>query len=140
MTEASFPVEAAGGVPIVAAPEEIDVTNAAKLRTALLDAAAHGNGTLVVDMSQTQYCDSAGLHALAHAHKRAHATGAQLLLVISAAPVLRILAVTGIDRMIPHFPTLEEALAHTPHGPDSLRPAAALPQSATHRETLKTPG
>ena len=61
MPEASFPVERAGGVAVVAAPEEIDITNAAGLRAALLQAAARGNGTLVVDMSRTQFCDSAAL-------------------------------------------------------------------------------
>ena len=67
MTGASFPVEMVGGVPVVAAPEEIDITNAGVLRTALLQAAAHGNGTLVVDMSRTQFCDSAGLNVLVRA-------------------------------------------------------------------------
>jgi anti-sigma B factor antagonist len=140
MAEASFPVEVVGGVPIVTAPEEIDVANATRLRTALYEAAAHGNGALVVDMSQTQFCDSAGLHVLVRAHKRAEAAGGEILLVISAAPVLRIFAVTGIDRMIPNVSTLEEALAQTPEVPDSLSPPAALPQAATHREKLETPG
>lgn len=45
MPEASFPVEVAGGVPVVTAPEEIDVTNAAGLRAALLEAAGRGTGT-----------------------------------------------------------------------------------------------
>jgi anti-sigma B factor antagonist len=111
---------------VVAAPEEIDVTNAARLRAALLDAAARGDGTLVVDMSQTQFCDSAGLHVLVCAHQRAQAKGGNVVLVISAAPVLRIFAVTGIDRMIPNFSTLVQALAQTPEVPDSPR-APAVP-------------
>ena len=36
MPEARFPVEAVRGVPVVAAPEEIDITNAEALRAALL--------------------------------------------------------------------------------------------------------
>ena len=43
--------EVASGVPVVTAPEEIDITNAPALRSALLEAAAHGHGTLVVDMT-----------------------------------------------------------------------------------------
>jgi anti-sigma B factor antagonist len=132
MAEVSFPVHVVGGVPVVAAPDEIDVANAARLRAALLEAAARGNGTLVVDMSQTQFCDSAGLHVLVRAHQRAGADGTQVLLVISAAPVLRIFAVTGIDRMIPAFSTLAEALAHTPDVPDSIRVPAVPPPAAIH--------
>ena len=67
MPEASFPVEVVSGVPVVTAPAEIDITNAAGLRAALLDAATHGSPTLVVDMAQTQFCDSAGLNVLVRA-------------------------------------------------------------------------
>ena len=126
MPEASFPVEVVSGVPVVTAPEEIDITNAAGLRAALLEAAAHGSRTLVVDMAQTQFCDSAGLNVLVRAHKRAQADGGKLLLVICTAAVLRIFAVTGIDHLIPTFPTLEHALAPAPAVPDFTSPPGAL--------------
>jgi anti-sigma B factor antagonist len=125
MPEVSFPVEMVGGVPVVAAPEEIDITNAGGLRAALLQAAAHGNGTLVVDMSRTQFCDSAGLNVLVRAHKRAQADGGELLLVICGAAVLRIFAVTGIDRLMPTFPNLGQALAQPMAVPDFPGPPAA---------------
>jgi anti-sigma B factor antagonist len=113
MPDGEFPFEVASGVPVVAAPEEIDITTAPRLQSALLEAVAHGNGTLVADLSRTRFCDSSGLHALLAAHKCAQAEGGELLLVISAAHVLRVLAITGIDRMIPNFTSLEEALAQT---------------------------
>jgi anti-anti-sigma factor len=53
------------GVPVVAAPAEIDVTNAGWLRSVLLEAAACGHGTFVVDMTGTQFCASAGVGVLA---------------------------------------------------------------------------
>jgi anti-sigma B factor antagonist len=111
MPEVGFPVEMVGGIPVVAAPEEIDITNAGGLRAALLQAAAQGNGTLVVDMSRTQFCDSAALNVLVRAHKQAQAEGREVLLLIAAVTVLRIFAVTGIDHLIPNFPSLEQALA-----------------------------
>jgi hypothetical protein len=40
------------GVPVVAAPAEIDITNADGLRSALLKAAADGRSMLVVDITQ----------------------------------------------------------------------------------------
>jgi hypothetical protein len=46
------------GVPVVAAPEAIDIASASALRSALVEAAAHGHGTLVVDMALTRFCDS----------------------------------------------------------------------------------
>ena len=113
MPDDSFPVELVGGVPVLAAPEEIDITNAEPLRAALLKAAASGPGTLVVDMTRTQFCDSSGLHTLIAAHKRAEAEGREVLLVIPSTTVLRVFALTGMDRVIPNFTRLPEALTQT---------------------------
>jgi anti-sigma B factor antagonist len=114
MPDGSLPVEVVRGVPVVTAPEEIDFTNAAGLRAAVLQAAAHGHGTVVIDMTGTRFCDSAGLHVLVSAHKRARSEGGQVLLVIVGAAVLRIFAITALDRVIPNFTSLDEALAQTP--------------------------
>jgi anti-sigma B factor antagonist len=142
MPEASFSVEVVSGVPVVAAPEEIDIGNAPGLRAALLEAAAHGSRTVVVDMAQTQFCDSAGLHVLVRAHQQAQGRGGELLLVIRAAAVLRIFAVTGIDHLIPAFPDLERALARAPAVPAFTGPPAALAAGAAPLavpETLEIP-
>src|SRR6185369_13207386 len=96
------------------APEEIDITNAEALRAALLQAAANGHDTLVVDMTRTQFCDSSGLHTLIAAHRRAEAEGREVLLVIPSTAVLRVFALTGMDTVIPNFTSLAEALAQAP--------------------------
>ena len=114
MHDGRFPVELVSGVPVVTAPQEIDITNAPDLRSALLEAAADGHRRLVADMTRTRFCDSSGLHTLLAAHKRARAKGGELLLVIPSVAVLRVFAITGIDRMIPNFTSLHDALAHTP--------------------------
>ena len=114
MPKDRFPVEVVGGVPVVAAPEEIDITNAEELRSALLTAAVNGNRTLVVDMTRTRFCDSSGLHTLIAAHKRAGAEGREVLLVIPSTAVLRVFALTAMDRVIPNFTSLAEALAQAP--------------------------
>ena len=116
----SFPVELVRGVPVVMAPEEIDITNAAGLRVALLKAEAAGHPAFVVDMTRTGFCDSAGIAALVEAYKRGQAAGGQVLLVTSGAAVPRIFELTGIDRVIPSFTSLDDALAHTPAGTGPL--------------------
>jgi anti-sigma B factor antagonist len=113
MPDDRFPVEVAGGVPVVAAPEEIDITNAEALRKALRKAATNGHRALVVDMTRTRFCDASGLHALAATHTRAEAEGRELLLVIPGSAVLRVFALIGMDRVIPNFTSLAEALAST---------------------------
>jgi anti-sigma B factor antagonist len=105
-------VDVIRGVRVVAVPEEVDITNAAALRAALLQAAADGSPALVVDMTRTRFCDSAGLRILVDAHKRALAAGGALLLAVPAEAVLRVLEITGIDQVIPHFASLDDAVAH----------------------------
>jgi anti-sigma B factor antagonist len=113
-------VELICGIPVVAAPVEIDITNTGGLRTALLEASALGHGTFVVDMSGTQFCDSAGIHALVQAYKRSRSEDGEMLLVVWATAVLRVLAITGVDGLIPSYSSLDEALAQA-----SARPAGA---------------
>ena len=117
MTEPRFPVRIIRGVPVVIAPAEIDITNAAALRAALLHAAARPGTALVVDMTRTRFCDCAGLHALTAAHKRARAEGRHLRLAVTGAQVRRILALTALDRLIPVCTGLDQALAHPPAAP-----------------------
>jgi anti-sigma B factor antagonist len=125
-----FPFEVVNGVPVVAAPEEIDITNAPELRSALLEATTHGHGTLVVDMTLTQFCDSSGLHSLLAAHKRAQSEAASCCWSSPSIAVLRVFAITGMDRVIPSFTSLDQALAQTSDdGPDAHRRVDGIPDS-----------
>jgi len=111
MGNVGFPVEMIEGVPVVTAPEEIDITNADRLRAALLQAAAPGDGTLVVDMTRTRFCDSAAIQALVDAHKRARVEGGRVLLATAGEAVPRIFEITGIDQVLSRFGSVAEALA-----------------------------
>ena len=98
--------------------------NVGGLRVALLEAARSGP-TVVVDMSQTEFCDSAGLNVLVRAYQRAESEGGELRLVITRAPVLRLLSVTGLRRVIPYFSSLELALEPAFGRDDEHYPAVA---------------
>ena len=84
MPDVSYLVEMIAGVPVVTPPAEIDLTTADQLQLVLLEAAAQGDATVVVDMTDTKFCDSAGLSVLARAHKRALEEGGELRLVMPA--------------------------------------------------------
>jgi anti-sigma B factor antagonist len=62
-------------------------------------------------MSGTRFCDSAGLNALVAMDRRARAEGGEMRLVIVAEAILRVVALTGVDRVIAIYASLEEALA-----------------------------
>jgi len=103
------------GVPVVEAPEELDICNAEQLRIMLLEAGSRGHATIVVDMTRTRFCDSSAFSALVAAHKRALAEGGGLRLVIpDGSRVLRIFPVIGLGRFIPRFAGLDHALPPAP--------------------------
>jgi anti-sigma B factor antagonist len=103
------------GVPVVTAPAEIDATNAGRLRAMLAERAARGYTTVIVDLTRTEFCDSAGLTVLVRAHKQALADRGELRLVLPASgSVVRIFTLTGLDGVIPHFTSLEQAIARVP--------------------------
>jgi anti-anti-sigma factor len=113
MPHLSTPTGVISAAPVMAAPEEIDMTTAYGLRAALASA-ARGHATVVVDMTRTRACDTTGLHVLVRAHRRALAQGGELRLVNPSPDVRQLLAVTGLDRVIRHFASLDEALAQAP--------------------------
>jgi anti-sigma B factor antagonist len=99
-----------GQAAVVALPAEIDITNADQLREDLLAVVNRGAAMLVVDMSATTFCDSAGVNALARTYKRATASGAGMGMVVCAPAVRRVLAITEIDRLIASYPSVAAAL------------------------------
>src|SRR5262249_54145636 len=87
---------------VVSAPTEIDASNAAELRAALV-AVNGGRPAVVVDMSQTGFCDSAGVSVLVEAHHRAEVGGCEVRLAVTGASVLRIFALTGVNQLFRVF-------------------------------------
>ena len=66
---------------------------------------------VIVDMSTTTFCDSAGVTALVRTVRQAHASGTGLRVAASAPAVTRVLAITGVDRLIDIYPSVAAAMA-----------------------------
>jgi anti-sigma B factor antagonist len=122
MPDDSYTVRMIRETPVVATPEEIDVTSAEALPVELLASAECGHAVVAVDMTRTHFCDSVGLNVLIQAHQRAQAARGRLRMVVQAPAILRILAVTGVDQIIPHFTNREDALAEPPRQPPRATP------------------
>lgn len=128
---AGFRVTKISGMPVVRAPAEIDIANAGQLRAALLESAGQGHATIVVDLSETGFCDTAGLQVLVLGHRRATAEGGELRLVVQAASLMRLFSLTGVDSVIPIFATLDEAIHELPA--IAIRPQRTGPAGAPFR-------
>lgn len=105
-----------GPVAVATLPEEIDVSNAAETREQLLTIINQGATVLVADMSRTTFCDSSGVTALVRAFRRANEGGTKFRLVASSPMVMRVLGITGVDRLIDVSGTLAEALGSSTVG------------------------
>src|SRR5690348_13009456 len=87
------------------------MSNVAQLSTTLQNAVTQSAPGLVIDFSQTQYLDSAGLHFIFDLGKRLRDRGQRLYLVVpSVSPVGAVLDIVRVDSLAPRCETLEQAL------------------------------
>lgn len=106
---------------VLTMPTEIDLGNSAAVGELLSAIVGQSPDVISADMTATEYCDSAGIHAVARAHERAVASDVELRLVIGHSPVARILQLTGLDQVVPVYPDVQQSLANPPNRPDSRR-------------------
>jgi len=123
-----------GQVAVVTLPAEIDVVNGDEVREDLLTVLNRGPAALIVDMTGTTFCDSAGVNALVRAYKRAEACGARMRLVVSAPTVRRVLAITGVDRLMRIYPSVAAALAAADQPAEGARPQPGYATTQTDPE------
>ena len=100
-----------GEAAVITLPQEIDISNSEQVREELLSLLNRGPAVLIVDMAETTFCDSAGVNALVRAHRRATANGAEIRVVVASLGVQRVLAITGVDRLISVYPSVTASLA-----------------------------
>lgn len=110
----NFPVRWSGDTAVVGFPAEVDLTVADAAREAMLAVLSQGAVLLVIDMTRTTFCDSAGITAIVRAARRASAGSAVLRVATASQAVLRVLSLVGIDRLIDVHPTVAEAVGPVP--------------------------
>ena len=135
MRDDSFPVEWTGRQALVAFPGHVGISNVDQLRDRLLAVINRGAAVLIADMTGTASCDHSGVEAIARACQRAATNGTRIRLAVTAPGVRRVLAIEGLDRMVPIYPSLEAAAAAGdgpgwPHG-NSATVSAATARSVT---------
>jgi anti-sigma B factor antagonist len=86
---------------VVAVAGEVDIQTAADLQTAIETASSRAL-EIWVDLSDTTFMDSSGLHALVSA--RAHVSR-RLALICPQGPVLRVLTLTALDHLFEIYAT-----------------------------------
>lgn len=108
------PVLWIGQVAVVTLPVEIDVTNADKVREELLSVINQDAVLLIADLSKTTFCDSAGVSTLVRTFRRAASGDVGMRLVVTTPAVQRVLAITGVDRLLDTYRSVAASLSGPP--------------------------
>jgi anti-sigma B factor antagonist len=106
-----------GSRTVVVVNGEIDVYTAPSLRERLNELVAAGNRDLVVDMQGVDFLDSTGLGVLVGGLKRVRSLDGSLQLVCGQEKILKVFRITGLTKVFPIHPTLDEALGVEPVKP-----------------------
>jgi len=90
---------------------EIELSNAAQLREALMGAAEAGHAGLVVDLAGVSFIDSTGIGVLVGALKRAREHGSTFVLAGAQRRVRRVFEITGLLGVFALAETVQDAIA-----------------------------
>ena len=101
---------AANNIPVIDLKGEVDVYTAPKFKNAMIDLIDQGNYNVVVNLSNVQYMDSAGLGALVSGLKRVREHNGTINLVSPTVPVQRVLDITRLSKILSIYANEQQAL------------------------------
>jgi anti-anti-sigma factor len=105
-------VEHFNHIPVARLQGDIDAANATRVRDQLAHCMSNNVDTLVLDLGETSYLDSAGVDMLFRLNERLRQRRSRLLLVIPPdSKLVRLAELVGLPRAIPVYPNVDEALA-----------------------------
>ena len=93
----SVSVESRGTVSGVAVSGELDLASSDAVQDALDEAVEQASEILVVDLSETTFIDSTGLHAVIRCERRAAAAGLSVVVIGACPQVRRVFELAGLD-------------------------------------------
>lgn len=104
-----FLAKTVGGITIAELTGELDIASAPALREQLLSLLRPGASSLVVDLSKVSFADASGLAVLVSTARHARQLGGCLRLAAVSPPTAQVLRITGLDRNLAIFPTVQAA-------------------------------
>jgi anti-anti-sigma factor len=118
-------LERIDGVSIAHVNEDIDAANATTTHQQLADALGPDASSLIVDLSETRYLDSAGIDMLLRLSDRLDHRRATLILVIpDGSQLKRVAAIVGLPDAVAVHSTLSAALHHAAKATSAQAPSS----------------
>lgn len=99
---------------VLAVSGELDVASAPMLRAHVGFALGRRPAHLILDLAGLRFCDAAGLSVFAMARKASRRDGASLALAAVPRAVIRLLRMTGMDRVLDVYPSVAAAAPQAP--------------------------
>ena len=105
-------VHGAGGdeITVLTCSGDLDIETSEDFKAEILPILSVAGARVIVNLTGVPFIDSTGLGALITAHKRAQESDSRCDLVVATRKVERLLAITGLDVIIPIYATLESAI------------------------------
>jgi anti-sigma B factor antagonist len=107
---ARFNRQTIGHRSVIGVTGEVDVLAAPSLRRAIDEALSTGCLELWIDLTETEFMDSSGLHALVDTHARVRDLERRLTVICPPGPVRRVIDVSGLADQLPL--AVDRAAAH----------------------------
>ncbi|HEY1842118.1 MAG TPA: STAS domain-containing protein [Mycobacterium sp.] len=98
-----------GGVAVVSIGGEIDLSTAPAFEAAITGALDDGPPVLVIELSDVSFMASVGLRILVATHEKV-SKSAQVAIVAGNPATSRPMQLTGLDKVLALYPTLDAAL------------------------------
>lgn len=92
-----------GDVCVVHPEGEVDIYTAGSLKERLVQRIEGGCTHVIVDMEAVSFIDSSGLGVLVGALRRVRERGGDVHIVCSHDNILKVLRITGLDKVFPLF-------------------------------------
>lgn len=90
--------------------EKLDALQAPDLKSELVLLNKQGNKNIVLDMSETRYCDSSGLSAVLVANRLCRDSNGSFVLCGLQKTVEKLISISQLDSVLKITPTLNEAV------------------------------
>ena len=102
-------VEHRDGIAVIVVGGEIDLVTAPALETAVTDVLAENPSALIIELSAVDFMGSIGLKILVTTRQQIDAP-ARFAVVANGPATSRPIELTGLDKTLPLYPTLDEAV------------------------------
>ena len=109
---------------VVSVSGELNLDTAKRVQTGIDEAGTVGADTVIVDLSETSFIDSAALGVLVQETKRLEGRGQSLVLVTNDPRTVRVVEATGLNRVLRTYATLHDAFSELAAEPPDLAATA----------------